>query len=66
MEIAIIIFLVVCVIWLVMKVWNRAKESDEAVLAGAWHVVLSDPNYRERRPLEERKHRHPWLGNHAA
>jgi hypothetical protein len=30
MEIAIIIFLVVCVIWFAMKVRNRAKESDEA------------------------------------
>jgi hypothetical protein len=56
MEIVIIIFLVVCVIWLAMKVWNRAKESDEAALANAWRVVLSDPNYKKRRPLEERKH----------
>jgi hypothetical protein len=25
-------------------------------LANAWRVVLSDPNYKERRPFEERKH----------
>jgi len=56
MEIVIIIFLVVCVIWLARKWWNRAKESDEVALADAWRVVLSDPNYKERRPLEERKH----------
>ena len=56
MEIVIIIFLIVCVIWLAMKVRNRVKESDEAVLANAWRVVLSDPNYKQRRPLEERKH----------
>jgi hypothetical protein len=56
MEIAIIISLVVCVIWFATKVRNRAKESDEAVLANAWRVVLSDPNYKQRRPLEERKH----------
>jgi len=56
MEIVIIIFLVVCVIWLAMKVRNRAKESDEAVLVNAWRVVLSDPNYKQRRPLEERKY----------
>jgi hypothetical protein len=42
--------------WLAMKVRNRVKESDEAVLANAWRVVLSDPNYKQRRPLEERKH----------
>jgi hypothetical protein len=30
MEISIIIFLVVCVIWFAMKVRNRVKESDEA------------------------------------
>ena len=56
MEIVITIFLAVCVIWLAMKVRNRAKESHKAVLANAWRVVLSDPNYRQRRPLEERKH----------
>ena len=39
-----------------MKMRNRAKDSDEAALANAWRVVLSDPNYEERRPLEERKH----------
>jgi hypothetical protein len=45
-------FLIICVIWLAMKVRNRAEESDEAALANAWR----DPNYKERRPLEERKH----------
>jgi hypothetical protein len=25
-------------------------------LANAWRVVLNDPNYKERRPFEERKH----------
>jgi hypothetical protein len=35
--------------------WNRAKASDEAVLGDAWREVLSDPNYKERRSLEERK-----------
>jgi hypothetical protein len=52
MEIVIIIFLIICVIWLAMKVRNRAEESDEAALANAWR----DPNYKEPRPLEERKH----------
>ena len=55
MEIVIIIFLVVGVILVAKKWWNRAKESDEVALADAWRVVLSDPNYEERRPLEERK-----------
>jgi hypothetical protein len=55
MEIVIIIFLVVSVVWVARKMWNRAKASDEAVLGDAWREVLSDPNYKERRSLEERK-----------
>ena len=36
--------------------WNRENASSEASLANAWRKVLSDPNYNERRPLEERKY----------
>ena len=44
------------VIWVVMKIWNREKDFGEASLAKAWRTVLSDPNYRKRRTLEERKY----------
>ena len=54
MEIVIIILLIICVIWLAMKVGIASQ--DEAALANAWRVVRSDPNYKERRPFEERKH----------
>jgi hypothetical protein len=56
MEIIIILFLVGCIFWLVVKLRRRVQVSEEAALADAWRVVLNDPNYKERRPLEERKH----------
>jgi len=56
MEIVIIVVLVASVIWVVMKIWNRERDFGEASLAKAWRVVLSDPNYNKRRPLEERKY----------
>ena len=56
MEIIFIVLLVGCIIWLVMKMRNRVYNSDAATLAKAWRMVLNDPHYNERRPLEERKH----------
>jgi hypothetical protein len=56
MEIVIIILLVAFVIWVVTKIWNREKDFEEASLVKAWRIVLSDPNYRKRRPVEERKY----------
>ncbi len=36
---------------------KRAKKKErEHVLDAAWHEVLDDPHYMERRHLEERKH----------
>jgi hypothetical protein len=55
MEIILIILLVGCIMWLGMKMRNRVYASDEATLARAWRMVLNDPNYKERRLLEERK-----------
>jgi len=48
------IIIVACLIRFAMKVWNREREFREASLSKAWHVVLSDPNYKKRRALEER------------
>ncbi len=55
MEIIIIIFLFVCIIWLVLKMRRHAMETHHATLDAAWRVVLNDPNYKDRRLLEERK-----------
>lgn len=55
MEIIIIIFLVACIVWLVVKMRRRTMELDKAALDAAWRVVLDDPNYKDRRALEERK-----------
>jgi hypothetical protein len=56
MEIVIILLLIASVIWVVMKIWNRERDFGEASLAKAWQIVLSDPNYNKRKPLEERKY----------
>jgi hypothetical protein len=40
-----------------MKVRNRAKESDEAVFANAWRVVVSDPNYKRHKASAGCRHR---------
>jgi hypothetical protein len=55
MELIIIILLVACIVWLVVKVRRSALASEHATLNAAWRVVLDDPNYKERRALEERK-----------
>jgi hypothetical protein len=56
MEIVIIVLLFAAVIWIVTKIWHREKDFEEASLAKAWRTVLSDPNYKKRRSLEERKY----------
>ena len=56
MEIVIVILLVGVVVWIAMRIWNREKDFEEESLAKAWRSVLSDPNYKKRRTLEERKH----------
>lgn len=56
LEILIIIFFFGVVVWVAFKLSRSAASSADSVLADAWRVVLSDPNYERRRPLEERKH----------
>jgi uncharacterized membrane protein len=55
MEIVIIIFLVAAIAWLVMSVRRSVLASEHATLNSAWREVLDDPNYNERRVLEEQK-----------
>lgn len=56
MEILIIILLIGGALWAAFKLSRSANRATDSVLADAWRVVLSDPNYKNRRPLEERKH----------
>jgi hypothetical protein len=56
MEIVIIVLLVAAAIWVVTRMWKRENDASDAVVARAWRIVLSDPNYERRRPLEERKY----------
>jgi hypothetical protein len=56
MEIVIVVLFVACAIWLVTKIWKRENDASDASVARAWRIVLSDPNYNNRRPLEERKY----------
>jgi len=55
MEIIIVIVLVAALAWLLFRFSREAHDSAESVIADAWRIVLSDPKYAQRRPLEERK-----------
>ena len=45
----------------VWKVWTREqrleKATKKATLEQAWHIVLADPHYEQRRQHEEHKHK---------
>ena len=56
MEIVILLLFVAAIVWVATKIWKRENDFDEASLAKAWRIVLRDPNYNKRRPLEERKY----------
>ena len=55
MEIGIISFLVACIVWLIVKMRRHVVDSEHASLDAALRVVLEDPNYKERRVIEERR-----------
>jgi hypothetical protein len=55
MEVILILLLIACVVWFVMRGRRRASQENEATLDRAWRIVLDDPHYHERRALEERK-----------
>jgi hypothetical protein len=55
MEVILIVLLIACVVWFVMRGRRRAAEANETTLQRAWRIVLDDPHYQERRALEERK-----------
>ena len=55
MEFILIVVLASGLIWLMIRGRRRTVEAREATLARAWRMVLDDPNYKERRAVEERR-----------
>jgi len=55
MEIVFIVALLICAAVFFLS-RRRRENSIQMMLDEAWRVVLADPNYNERRLLEERKH----------
>lgn len=55
MELIIILIVIVGIVWAIWKGLANARASRKAALDEAWRVVLSDPNYTNRRHEEERK-----------
>jgi len=64
MELIFLVGLVAVVVWsalIVWKWWTREQRSEKATkkatLEQAWHIVLADPHYEQRRLHEEHKHK---------
>jgi len=64
MELIFLVGLVVAVVWsasIVWKMYAREQRSEKATkkatLEQAWHIVLADPHYEQRRQYEEHKHK---------
>jgi len=62
MELIFLVGLVVVVVWSALTVWNMwtrdqrlEKATKKATLEQAWHIVLADPHYEQRRQHEEHK-----------
>jgi hypothetical protein len=55
MEPILIILLIAGLVWIVMRARRREVEANEATLSRAWRIVLDDPNYHERKAVEERR-----------
>ena len=64
MEFIFLIGLVAVVVWSALTVWKiwtgeqrLEKATKKATLEQAWHIVLADPHYEQRRQYEEHKHK---------
>jgi len=55
-----LVAVIVLIPWTVWKMWTREqrleKATKKATLEQAWHIVLADPHYEQRRQHEEHKH----------
>ena len=54
--IILIVFVLACTSWILWRKHAKSQTAKKAVLDRAWRVVLDDPSYMYRRPIEERKH----------
>jgi hypothetical protein len=55
MEVIIILFPVIVIVWILWNVRKNNRASKTAALDEAWRIVLDDSNYVHRRRYEERK-----------
>ncbi len=53
---SVVVVALVTIVTIVFLIKRAKKKHHERVLNVAWHEVLNDPHYTERRHLEERKH----------
>ena len=55
-----LVAVIVLIAWTVWKMFAREqrleKTAKKATLEQAWHIVLADPHYEQRRQHEEHKH----------
>ena len=55
-----LVAVIVLIPWTVWKMFAREqrleKATKKATLEQAWHIVLADPHYEQRRQHEEHKH----------
>jgi len=57
MELIVIIgFVLACTSWILWRKQANSRTAKKAALDRAWRIVLDDPSYTDRRPIEERKH----------
>jgi len=56
-----LVALIILIPWSVWKMYAREQGSEKATkkatLEQAWHIVLADPHYEQRRLHEEHKHK---------
>jgi hypothetical protein len=56
-----LVAVIVLIPWIVWKMYAREqrfeKATKKATLEQAWHIVLADPHYEQRRLHEEHKHK---------
>ena len=57
MELMIIFFIILFIVWIVWRVLAKNRAVREAALDEAWQIVLNDPDYERRRQEEEARWR---------
>ena len=57
MELMILLFVILFILWIVWRILSKNRAVREAALDEAWHIVLSDPDYEHRRQEEEARWR---------